>query len=161
MLAVISVIAIYLGYPFLFERKELKTDTSFPFLSSLKATFLNKSYLLVTGSQAMRFFGTGVLQTGILFYLKYSLKVDESLATVILGIAFLIAMFSLYPWRNWVANKVGNRKTLMLAHAFMILGIVPMGFLTQYLFHLCHRGDRWHWSGRAGADRRCHCSRCD
>lgn len=134
VLAVISVIAIYLGYPFLFENKELMTDTNFPFLSSLKATFLNKSYLLVTGSQAMRFFGTGVLQTGILFYLKYSLKVDEGLATVILGIAFLIAMFSLYPWRNWVANKVGNRKTLMIAHACMILGIVPMGFSPNIYF---------------------------
>ncbi|MBE0672558.1 MAG: MFS transporter [Anaerolineales bacterium] len=134
VLAVISLIAIYIGYPFLFERKDLKTDTSFPFLSSLKATFFNKSYLMVTGSQAMRFFGTGVLQTGILFYLKYSLKVDEGLATVILGIAFLIAMFSLYPWRNWVANKIGNRKTLMLAHVFMILGIVPMGFSPNIYF---------------------------
>ncbi|RPI32705.1 MAG: MFS transporter [Chloroflexota bacterium] len=134
VLAVVSVIAIYVGYPFLFERKELKTDTSFPFVSSLKATFINKSYLLVAGSQAMRFFGTGVLQTGILFYLKYSLKVEEGLASAILGIAFLMAMFSLYPWRNWVANKVGNRKTLMLAHAFMILGIVPMGFSPNIYF---------------------------
>ena len=128
LLAVISVIAIYVGYPFLFEREDLKTDTSFPFMDSLKATFLNRSYLTVAGSQAMRFFATGVLQTGILFYLKYSLKVEEGLATVILGIAFLIAMFSLYPWRNWVANKIGNRKTLMIANGFMILGIVPMGF---------------------------------
>ncbi|MFZ5878409.1 MAG: MFS transporter, partial [Chloroflexota bacterium] len=67
-------------------------------------------------------------QTGILFYLKYSLKVDESLGTVILGIAFLVAMISLYPWRNWVANKLDSRRTLMLANAVMILGIVPMGF---------------------------------
>ena len=94
VLAVISVIAIYVGYPFLFERKDLQTDTTFPFLSSLKATFFNKSYLMVTGSQTMRFFGTGVLQTGMLFYLKYSLKVEEGPPTVILGIAFLVAMFS-------------------------------------------------------------------
>jgi len=134
ILAVISVIAIYVGYPFLFERKDLHTDTSFPFLSSLKATFFNKSYLTAPGSQTMRFFGTGVLQTGILFYLKYSLKVEEGLATVILGIAFLVAMFSLYPWRNWAANKIGNRKTLMLANAFMILGIVPMGFAPNIYF---------------------------
>ena len=76
----------------------------------------------------MRFFATGLLQTGILFYLKYSLKVEEGLATVILGIAFLVAMFSLYPWRNWVANRLDSRRTLMLANAIMILGIVPMGF---------------------------------
>ncbi|MBN8655057.1 MAG: MFS transporter [Anaerolineae bacterium] len=127
-LAVISVIAIYAGYPALFERSDLKTDTSFPFIQALKYTFANRSYLTAAGAQMMRFVATGTLQTGILFYLKYSLKVDESLATVILGIAFVVAMFSLYPWRNWVANKLDSRRTLMLANAIMILGIVPMGF---------------------------------
>jgi GPH family glycoside/pentoside/hexuronide:cation symporter len=128
VLAVISAIAIYVGYPFLFERKELKTDTGFPFMQALKYTFLNRSYLTAAGAQAMRFFATGTLQTGILFYIKYSLKADEGLATVILGIAFVVAMFSLYPWRNWVANKLDSRRTLMLANLVMIFGIVPMGF---------------------------------
>lgn len=128
LLAVISVIAIYAGYPFLFERADLKADTSFPLGEALKATFYNRSYLTAAGAQMMRFVATGTLQTGILFYLKYSLEVDTSLTTVILGIAFLVAMLSLYPWRNWVANKLDSRRTLMIANAVMILGIVPMGF---------------------------------
>lgn len=127
-LAVISVIAIYAGYPALFERADLKTDVGFPFIQALKHTFANRSYLTAAGAQMMRFVATGALQTGILFYLKYSLKVDESLATVILGIAFVAAMLSLYPWRNWVANRLDSRRTLMLANAVMVLGIVPMGF---------------------------------
>jgi len=134
VLAVISVIAIYIGYPALFERKDLQTDTSYPFRASLRATFLNRSYLTAAGAQAMRFFATGLMQTGILFYLKYSLKVNEGLATVILGIAFLVAMLSLYPWRNWVANKLDSRRTLMLANAIMILGIIPMGFSPNIIF---------------------------
>ena len=128
LLAVISVVAIYLGYPFLFERKDLKTDTGFPFFSSLKATFINLSYWTAAGSQAMRFFATGTLQMGMLFYMKYSMKVDESQATIIFGIAFLVAMISLYPWRNWVANKLDSRRTLMLANTVMILGLIPLGF---------------------------------
>ncbi len=134
LLSVISVIAIYVGYPSLFERADLKTDTSFPFGAALKATFLNRSYLTAAGAQSMRFFATGTLQAGILFYLKYSLKVDEGLATVILGIAFLVAMLTLYPWRNWVANKLDSRRTLMLANAIMIIGIVPMGFSPNITF---------------------------
>jgi GPH family glycoside/pentoside/hexuronide:cation symporter len=134
ILAVISVIAIYVGYPALFERKDLQTDTSYPFGASLKATFLNRSYLTAAGAQAMRFFATGLMQTGILFYLKYSLKVNEGLATVILGIAFLVAMLTLYPWRNWVADKLDSRRTLMLANAIMILGIIPMGFSPNIFF---------------------------
>ena len=134
ILAVISGVAIYVSFPALFERQELKTDTSFPFKAALKATFLNRSYLTAAGAQAMRFFATGMLQTGILFYLKYSLKVDEGLAGAILGLAFVIAGFSLYPWRNWVANKLDSRRTLMLANAIMILGIVPMGFSPNIYF---------------------------
>lgn len=134
VLAAISVIAIYTGYPALFERKDLKTDTSFPFMQALRYTFVNRSYLTATFAQAMRFFATGTLQTGILFYLKYSLKVDESLATAVLGIAFVVAMVSLYPWRNWVANRLDSRRTLMLANAVMILGIIPMGFSPNLAF---------------------------
>jgi GPH family glycoside/pentoside/hexuronide:cation symporter len=134
LLSVISVIAIYVGYPSLFEREDLKTDTSYPLGMAIKATFLNRSYLTAAGAQCMRFFATGTLQVGILFYLKYSLKVDEGLATAILGIAFLVAMLSLYPWRNWVANKLDSRRTLMLANAVMILGIVPMGFSPNLTF---------------------------
>jgi GPH family glycoside/pentoside/hexuronide:cation symporter len=134
VLAIISIIAIYLGYPALFEREDLKTDTGFPFSAALRATFLNRSYLTAAGAQDMRFFATGTLQVGILFYLKYSLKVEEGLATTILGIAFLVAMLSLYPWRNWVANKLDSRRTLMLANAVMILGIIPMGFSPNIIF---------------------------
>ncbi len=134
LFAVISAVAIYAGYPALFERSELKTDTSFPFWGALKATLVNRSYLTAAGAQMMRFFATGCLQTGILFYLKYSLKVDESMATVILGIAFLVAMLTLYPWRNWVANKLDSRRTLILANAIMILGIIPMGFSPNIYF---------------------------
>jgi GPH family glycoside/pentoside/hexuronide:cation symporter len=133
-LAIISVIAIYAGYPALFERADLKTDTGVPFGRALKATFVNRSYLTAAFAQAMRFFATGTLQTGMLFYMKYSLRVDESMATTIFGIAFLVAMFSLYPWRNWVANKLDSRRTLMLANAVMILGIIPLGFSPNLTF---------------------------
>jgi GPH family glycoside/pentoside/hexuronide:cation symporter len=103
------------------------TDTSYPFLASLKATFINSSYWTAAGSQAMRFFATGTLQMGMMFYMKYSMRVDESMATAIFGIAFLVAMLSLYPWRNWVANKLDSRRTLMVANGVMILGIIPLG----------------------------------
>ena len=155
LFAVISVIAIYAGYPAMFERKELKTDTSFPFISALKSTFVNRSYLTAAGAQTMRFVATGALQMGILFYLKYSLKVDESLQSAIMGTAFFIAMLSLYLWRNWVANKYGTRRTLMLANAVMILGIVPMGF-SQYQLYICRRCGIGHRSRRAGFTRRCY-----
>ena len=46
-LAVISVIPIYVGFPHLFEREDLKNDTSYPFLQSIKFTFLNRKYFRI------------------------------------------------------------------------------------------------------------------
>ena len=135
-LAVISVIPLYIGFPAMFEREDLKTDTSYPFVQSLKFTFLNRSYLTATGAQAMRFLATGILQMGMPFYLKYSLKVSDSMFSVVFGIAFLVAMLSLYPWRNWVANKLDSRRTLMLSNLIMILGVVVLGISPSLLFTL-------------------------
>ena len=135
-LAVASIIPIYTGFPHLFEREDLKTDTSYPFLQSLKFTFLNRSYLTATGAQAMRFLATGILQMGMTFYLKYSLQVSDEMFSVIFGIAFLVAMLSLYPWRNWVANKFDSRRTLMLANAVMIVGVIILGISPSLPFTL-------------------------
>jgi GPH family glycoside/pentoside/hexuronide:cation symporter len=113
----------------MFEKK--KEDTYFPLKEAFKATFLNKSYLMVAIAQAMRFFGTGVLQMGMLFYMKYSLKVDESNSTYIFAIAFILAAILLYPWRALVANRFDSRTTLIIANAVMIIGVIPLGLGTS------------------------------
>jgi len=135
-LGIISVVPIYATFRFLFEREELKTDTAFPFWLALRHTFVNRSFLTAAGAQTMRFLGTGILQAGIPFYLKYSLKVSDAMFSVIFGVAFLVAMISLYPWRNWVANRFGTRATLILANAFMIAGVIPLSFSPSLPFTL-------------------------
>lgn len=135
LFAGVSVIAIYAGYPAMFNAKELHTDTSFPrFWMRSNFEFADRSYLTAAGAQTMRFLQQVPCKPAFFFFIIYSLKVDEGLATVILGMAFLIAMLSLYPWRNWVANKLNSRRTLMIANAIMILGIVPMGFSSNIYF---------------------------
>lgn len=135
-LAIIAIIPIYVGFPALFERKDLATDTSFPFFRALKLTFMNKSYLTAAGAQAMRFVATGILQMGMPFYLKYSLHVSDSMFSVFFGVTFVVSMLSLYPWRNWVANKLDSRRTLMAANLMMIIGIVPLAFSPSFTFVL-------------------------
>jgi GPH family glycoside/pentoside/hexuronide:cation symporter len=131
LLAVVAVISIYLGIPAMFEKKGSQEQAYVPFLYALKATFFNRSFLTASGAQAMRFFGTGVLQMGMMFYLKYSLEVNESLATLIFGIAFLVAILMLYPWRLLVANRTDSRTTLILANLVMIVGVIPLGLGTS------------------------------
>ncbi len=127
LLSVIAVIAIYLGIPAMFEKKSSQEQTYVPFIPALKATFINRSFVTAATAQAMRFFGTGVLQAGMMFYMKYCLKVDEGLTTVIFGVAFLVAAAMLYPWRHFVANRTDSRTTLILANLIMILAVIPLG----------------------------------
>jgi GPH family glycoside/pentoside/hexuronide:cation symporter len=129
LLAVISCVAFYLGVPAMFEKKH--EEAYFPFIPALKATFKNRSFLTVALAQSMRFFATGTLQAGMMFYMKYCLRVDEGMATIIFGIAFVVAMLMLYPWRQVVANRLDSRTTLVLANAVMILGVIPLGLGTS------------------------------
>jgi len=131
LLSVIAVIAIYVGVPAMFEKKSAQEKTYVPFIPALKATFINRSFVTAAVAQAMRFFGTGVLQAGMMFYMKYCLKVDEGMATVIFGVAFLVAAVMLYPWRQIVANRTDSRTTLILANLVMILAVIPLGLSTS------------------------------
>lgn len=133
LLSVIAVIAIYAGVPAMFEKKSSQEQTYVPFLPALKATFINRSFITAATAQAMRFFGTGILQAGMMFYMKYCLKVDEGLATVIFGVAFLVAAAMLYPWRQIIANRTDSRTTLILANLVMIVAVIPLGLSTSLL----------------------------
>jgi glycoside/pentoside/hexuronide:cation symporter, GPH family len=133
LLSVISVIAIYLGIPAMFEKKSSQEQTYVPFIPALKATFINRSFITAATAQAMRFFGTGVLMAGMMFYMKYCLKVDEGLTTVIFGVAFLVAAAMLYPWRHFIANRTDSRTTLILANLVMIIAVIPLGLSTSLI----------------------------
>jgi GPH family glycoside/pentoside/hexuronide:cation symporter len=131
LLSVIAGIAIYLGIPAMFEKKSSQEQAYVPFIPALKATLVNRSFITAATAQTMRFFGTGILQMGMMFYMKYCLKVDEGLATIIFGVAFLVAAAMLYPWRQLVANRSDSRTTLILANLVMIIAVIPLGFSTS------------------------------
>jgi glycoside/pentoside/hexuronide:cation symporter, GPH family len=134
LLAVMSIIAMFIGKDALFERFGSKEQAAIPLLEALKVTYINKSFLAAATAQTMRFFSTGVLTMGMMFFLKYSLKVDESGASTILGIAFVVSALMLYPWRQLVANKTDSRRTLMIADVIMIIGVIVLG-LGQSMTH--------------------------
>jgi len=133
LLAIVAVIAIYLGLPAMFEKKHLQEQPYVSFIPALKATFINRSFVTAATAQAMRFFGTGVLQAGMMFYMKYCLKVDEGLTAIIFGVAFLVVAVMLYPWRQLIANRTDSRTTLILANLVMIVAVIPLSFSTSLL----------------------------
>lgn len=120
--------AMYLGLPAMFERRSYQEEKPIPLSVALKATFVNRSFVAVVVAQTLRFFATNTLTIGMMFYMKYSVKTDPGLTTIILGVVFISAGAFLWPWRRFVARHLSTRTTTMLAYAATGLAVIPLGF---------------------------------
>ncbi len=134
VMGVVSIISIYVGKTALFEVKGTSEENKVPFTSAIKATFFNKSFIAAGTAQAMRFFGTGILTMGMMYYFKYSLGIKEGDTTIVLAIVFVGATLMLYPWRQLIARHTDSRTTLIIANAIMIASVIPFGFAKSMAF---------------------------
>jgi len=110
----------------MFEHPESVHAESVPLGEALKATFLNRSFVTVVLAQTFRFVGTDALASGVAFYTKYTLQVDEWVTSAILGIAFVTAAVALWFWRRFVAMRFDSRTTLILANVVMAISVIPL-----------------------------------
>jgi GPH family glycoside/pentoside/hexuronide:cation symporter len=131
--AAISALALYLGLPGMFERKSYQDEPSIPLKTALKATLLNRSFLTVVLAQTLRFFATGTLTTGMIFFMKYSIGADPGMTSIILAVAFVAAGAALWPWRHFIAQRFEARTTTMLAYAVTGLAVIPLGLAHSLL----------------------------
>lgn len=125
---VIGGAAMYIGIPGMFERKSYQEEKPIPLGKALKETLVNRSFVTVVIAQTLRFFATGILTTGMMFYMKYSIGADEGMTTICLASAFIAAGLALWPWRHFIANKCEARTTTMIAYAFTGLASITLAF---------------------------------
>ncbi|UBV42148.1 MFS transporter [Deinococcus taeanensis] len=127
--AAVSGAAILAGVGGLFERPG-RHERELGFLAALRATFTHRAFLIVVGALTMRFFATGTLSAGMGFYVRHSLGVDSGLVTtLLLAGAFVTAGAALWPWRTFVAPRLGPRGTLMLAFALSAASLLPLALV--------------------------------
>ena len=105
---------------------------------SLAATFKNKSFRVFALSDIMYWVGLTLFQTGLPFFVKVSMKLDESNTMLFMGgMTVLSACF--YPFVSALVRKFGKKKLVIcgflgLAIAYTItalIGVLP--FLTGML----------------------------
>ena len=139
VLAVISCVCMLLP-TFLLNEKEFvdtKPSNSSVF-KSLAATFKNREFRVFAGSDIMYWVGLTLFQTGLPFFVKVSMGLDESMTMVFMGgMTVLSACF--YPFVNGFVRRHGKKKMVIcgflgLALAYTItalIGVLP--FLTGML----------------------------
>lgn len=139
VLAVIACVCMLIP-TFLLKEKEF-VDTkpsSASVFKSLGATFKNREFRVFAGSDIMYWVGLTLFQTGLPFFVKVSMGLDESMTMVFMGgMTVLSACF--YPFVNGFVRRHGKKKMVIcgflgLALAYTVtalIGVLP--FLTGML----------------------------
>ena len=129
VLAVISCICMLIPTFFLKEKDFVETKPSnVNMLKSLAATFRNKDFRVFVGSDIMYWVGLTMFQTGLPFFVKVSMNLDESFTLYFLGgMTVLSACF--YPFVSSLVRKFGKKKLVIigflgLALAYVITGLI-------------------------------------
>ena len=129
VLAVIACIAMLLP-TFLLNEKEFvdaKPSESDMF-KSLGATFKNRDFRIFAGSDIMYWIGLTLFQTGLPFFVKVSMELDESWTMIFMGgMTVLSAVF--YPFVSGLVRKFGKKKLVIigflgLAVAYLITALI-------------------------------------
>ncbi len=128
-LAIISCICMLIPTFALNEKEFVETKPSnVNMLKSLSATFKNKNFRTFAGSDIMYWVGLTLFQTGLPFFVKVSMKLDESFTMYFLGgMTVLSACF--YPFVSKLVKKFGKKKLVIfgflgLALAYVITGLI-------------------------------------
>ena len=130
LFAVVGLAAILIGQTGMAETSvAVESVTTFP--QALKHIIVHRSFMILTVAQTLRFVTTNSMATGMLFYVKYTLKIDGAQTGLILATVFIVSALMLYPWRQLIANRFEPRTTGLLAYMVVALGMLPLWFVTN------------------------------
>lgn len=102
-------------------------------IKSLGATFRNKDFLKFSASDIAYWIGLTLFQTGLPFFVKVSMNLDESYTMVFMG-AMTVLSACFYPFVSKMVRKHGKKKLVItgflgLALAYVItalIGVIPL-----------------------------------
>jgi len=129
VLAVIACVAMLLPTFLLKEKEFVDTEPSNQdMFKSLASTFKNKDFRVFVGSDIMYWVGLTLFQTGLPFFVKVSMGIDESYTMYFMGgMTVLSAVF--YPFVTSLVRKFGKKKLtiagfLGLALAYIVTAMI-------------------------------------
>ncbi len=115
------------------EREEFGQLPQPKFMESMKAIVINRNFWLVSVSHFFYNATTGLLLAGIPFFIKYTLKLPDSMATILSACVFVSAIPSMYLWYKLI-NRVGTLKVWRLSLLWLALALGVMYFANGIVF---------------------------
>ncbi|MBR0302806.1 MAG: MFS transporter [Clostridia bacterium] len=129
VLALIACAAMLTPTFALKEKKFVDTKPSNSnMFKSLAATFKNRDFRVFVGSDIMYWIGLTLFQTGLPFFVKVSMELNESMVMVFMGgMTVLSAVF--YPFVSGLVRKFGKKRLTI----FGFLGLAVAYFITALI----------------------------
>ncbi len=153
ILAVISCVCMLIPTFFLKEKEFVDTKPSNSnMFKSLGATFRNGSFRTFVFSDIMYWVGLTLFQTGLPFFVKVSMKLDESFTMIFLG-GMTVLSAAFYPIVPKLVKKFGKKKLVITGFLGLALAYVIAGSIGRHCLrraYLRYRGfpdgSAWHYS---------------
>ena len=131
VLSVIACVCMLIPTFLLKEKEFVDTKPSeSDMFKSLASTFKNREFRVFAGSDIMYWIGLTLFQTGLPFFVKVSMALDESYTMIFMGgMTILSACF--YPFVTGFVNKHGKKKLVIcgflgLAAAYVITALIGL-----------------------------------
>ena len=129
VLAVIACVCMLIPCIFLKEKDFVDTKPSEThMLKSLGATFKNKNFRTFVGSDIMYWVGLTLFQTGLPFFVKVSMKIDESYTMYFLG-GMTVLSAAFYPFVSKMVRKFGKKKLVITGFLGLAVAYVIAAFI--------------------------------
>jgi len=107
------------------ERKEASAEEALPFVTALKETFTNRTFLAFVGANLMICYIWSWLSAMVPFFTKYVLRAEEEQMSLIF-VGMFIASMAFYPlWRK-IALRLGSKHTLALAVTLFVIFLLSV-----------------------------------
>ncbi|MBR4800820.1 MAG: MFS transporter [Clostridia bacterium] len=131
VLAVIALVAMLLPTFLLKEKEFVDTEPSKSnMFKSLASTFKNKDFRVFVGSDIMYWIGLTLFQTGLPFFVKVSMGLDQMMVMVLMGTMTVLSA-AIYPFVTKLVKKFGKKKLVIigflgLSIAYVIAGLTNL-----------------------------------
>lgn len=99
-------------------------------IASFKITFQNKPYLRYMAVYALFVFAQMILGSGVPFYAKYTLHLNEASTSLLFVSIFAIGIPGVFLW-VWLQRKLGSRLAWIGSLAMFLIGIIPFAWVTN------------------------------
>lgn len=102
-----------------------------PLWQSIRQTLSNRNFILFVFAEAFYFIAITIVVSGLLYYLRVLLELEESLGGYVMATMVLVSLV-FYPFVGWASKRFGNRRIILFCFGYLgvlLGGVFFMGRL--------------------------------